>query len=128
MDNRGRWDCGPKAESPSGEPQLVWTPGHWPGLRDSDPKHAYLSPPSPQPADLLEWWESGVLHDRAGGDAEGIGGAEQMGGDGRAPRLLLGQWGLHDEAFPTAAAAPRAGVLRRTESGGSGEWGGVGEG
>lgn len=34
-----------------------------------------------------------------------------MGGDGRAPRLLLGQWGLHDEAFPTAAAAPRAGVL-----------------
>lgn len=34
-----------------------------------------------------------------------------MGGDGRAPCLLLGQRGLHDEAFPTAAAAPRASVL-----------------
>lgn len=34
-----------------------------------------------------------------------------MGGDGWAPCLLLGQRGLHDEALPTTAAAPRAGVL-----------------
>lgn len=34
-----------------------------------------------------------------------------MGGDGWAPRFLLGQRGLHDEAFPTTAAAPRAGIL-----------------
>lgn len=34
-----------------------------------------------------------------------------MGGDGRAPCLLLGQWGLHKEALPTTSAAPRAGVL-----------------
>lgn len=34
-----------------------------------------------------------------------------MRGDGRAPRLLLGQRGLHNEAFPAAAAAPRASVL-----------------
>lgn len=34
-----------------------------------------------------------------------------MGGDGWAPRLLLGQRGLHDEALPTTAAAPRASVL-----------------
>lgn len=63
MDRRHRRNCGPKAESPSGEPQLVQTPGDWPGLGDSDPEHTRLSLPSPQPADLLEWWESGVLHD-----------------------------------------------------------------
>lgn len=59
---------------------------------------------------LLERREAGVLYSRAGGDAERVGGAEQVGGDGWGPCLLLGQWGLHDEAFP-AAAAPRAGVL-----------------
>lgn len=34
-----------------------------------------------------------------------------MGGDSWAPCLLLGQWGLHDEALPTATATPRAGIL-----------------
>ena len=34
-----------------------------------------------------------------------------MGGDGRAPCLLLGQRGLHNEALAATAAAPGAGVL-----------------
>lgn len=34
-----------------------------------------------------------------------------MGGDGRAPRLLLGQRGLYNEALAATAAAPGAGVL-----------------
>lgn len=68
--------------------------------------------PSPGPdLHLLQRRKAGVLHHRAGGDAKRVGGAEQVGGDGRAPCLLLGQRGLHDEAFPTAAAAPRASVL-----------------
>lgn len=44
-----------------------------------------------------------------------------MGGDGRAPCLLLGQRGLHDEAFPTAATAPRASVLLEDRKSGSGQ-------
>lgn len=35
-----------------------------------------------------------------------------MRGDGWAPCLLLGERGLHNEAFPTSTAAPGAGVLR----------------
>lgn len=34
-----------------------------------------------------------------------------MRGDGRAPRLLLGQRGLHDEALAATAAAPGASIL-----------------
>lgn len=38
----------------------------------------------------VEWLEAGVLYNRAGGEAEGVGGAEQMGGDGGARCLFLG--------------------------------------
>lgn len=97
----------------------IWRPSASAGAgsrlspRGPDPEH--LQAPQTPNLHLLEWWESGVLHHRAGGDAKGIGGAEQVGGNGRAPRLLLGKWGLHDEAFSTAAAAPRAGVLGARE-------------
>lgn len=73
--------------------------------------HLAASPKAP-PANLLEWWEAGILHNRAGGEAEGVGGAKQVRGDGWAPCLLLGERGLHNEAFPTSTAAPGAGVLR----------------
>lgn len=99
-------------------------PGGAPGPPGSRPQaHVPPAPPAPPAPDphLLERWEARVLHHGAGGDAERVGGAEQVGGDGGAPRLLLGQRGLHDEALPTAAAAaPRAGVLledREQESG-----------
>lgn len=66
---------------------------------------------------LLERWEPGILHNGAGGDAEGIGGAEQVRGDGWAASLLLGQRRLHEEALPPTAAAPRAGILWKAQKG-----------
>lgn len=120
--------CGPRAQPPSGGLRLSWCrlPAPRSPLRPRGPDPEHLQAPQDPHLHLLEWWESGVLHHRAGGDAKGIGGAEQVGGNGRAPRFLLRQWGLHDEAFSTAAAAPRASVLgARAEGQG---WGGVGEG
>ena len=99
----------PRAGPPFGgsRAQLVWTHSSQ-NLGGPAPHRAH--PPAPSPH-LLQWWEAGVLHHGARRDAKGVGGAEQVGGDGRAPCLLLGQRGLHNEALTATAAAPGAGVL-----------------
>ena len=100
-----------RAASPGRGPHLAALGPSWCGLvaaRTSGVLPHTVPRPGPH---LLQRWEAGVLHHRAGRDAEGVGAAEQVRGDGRAPRLLLGQRGLHDEALAAAAAAPGASVL-----------------
>lgn len=50
--------------------------------------------PHPSPLDSLERREAGVLDHGAGGQPEGVGGPQEVGGDGGAPRFFLHEGGL----------------------------------
>lgn len=70
-------------------------------LRDP-PLPTPLHPSSP---DSLERREAGVLDHRAVGQPEGVGCPQEVGRDGGAPRFLLGEGGLRNQALTATAAA-----------------------
>lgn len=66
---------------------------------------ASCNPPRPFRADSLERREAGVLDHGAGGQPEGVGCPQEVGGHSGTPRFLLRQGGLRDEALAAGAAA-----------------------
>jgi len=74
-------------------------------LGGTRPRILQTPPPQPSPPDSLQRREAGVLDHGAGGEPEGVGCPQEVGGDGGAPRLLLREGGLRDETLAAAAAA-----------------------